>query len=365
MKFGSLTIIAIITLTSTAVFLYLPSSASTFAQEYLTSSNRNTNTTSSNAEDKVVIINFDDGYKSQYEYAKPILDKYGFKATFFVVCNYADKGQQQLQQQQEEEDKQVDAVNYIDEGRMSWNDIVRLYQEGHDIGAHTVSHDDLNKKTITQQELDYEIGQSKQCLLDHGIESNEFAYPFASGADNQRVVNTVAKYFTIARTGGGELEIISSDLNNSSNKGKDPPISINDSSEKFVDRYEIRAINHNSLSGNEDKDSSNALANFIDFVNSQSEYNNDGKINAIPIIVYHKLGCDNNNHPDDSKDEKEKHGKDEDNCSGRVTDVNLFDREMAYLYNNNFKVLTMKSLQNAFPDHSQNNPKEQLQQIDG
>lgn len=35
---------------------------------------------------KIVMINFDDGYKSQLIYAKPILDKYGFKASFFIVC---------------------------------------------------------------------------------------------------------------------------------------------------------------------------------------------------------------------------------------------------------------------------------------
>ena len=35
---------------------------------------------------KVVMINFDDGYKSQLIYGKPILDKYGFKASFFIVC---------------------------------------------------------------------------------------------------------------------------------------------------------------------------------------------------------------------------------------------------------------------------------------
>jgi Predicted xylanase/chitin deacetylase len=40
--------------------------------------------------DKVVILNFDDGRKSQYTQAKPILDKYGFKATFYAVCNYLD-----------------------------------------------------------------------------------------------------------------------------------------------------------------------------------------------------------------------------------------------------------------------------------
>jgi hypothetical protein len=32
------------------------------------------------------MINFDDGLKSQLIYAKPILDKYGFKASFFIIC---------------------------------------------------------------------------------------------------------------------------------------------------------------------------------------------------------------------------------------------------------------------------------------
>jgi len=41
---------------------------------------------------KVVMIGFDDGWKSQITYAKPILDKYGLKASFFVVCNYVNSG---------------------------------------------------------------------------------------------------------------------------------------------------------------------------------------------------------------------------------------------------------------------------------
>jgi hypothetical protein len=38
----------------------------------------------------IVRVGFDDGYKAQITYAKPILDEYGFKTSFFVVCNYAD-----------------------------------------------------------------------------------------------------------------------------------------------------------------------------------------------------------------------------------------------------------------------------------
>ncbi|TLX86266.1 MAG: hypothetical protein E6L04_03770 [Thaumarchaeota archaeon] len=44
--------------------------------------------------DKVVILNFDDGRKTQYTQAKPILDKYGYKATFYVVCQYPDNKNQ-------------------------------------------------------------------------------------------------------------------------------------------------------------------------------------------------------------------------------------------------------------------------------
>ncbi len=37
---------------------------------------------------RLAILNFDDGYKSQFTNAKPILDMYGFKATFFITCNF-------------------------------------------------------------------------------------------------------------------------------------------------------------------------------------------------------------------------------------------------------------------------------------
>ena len=39
---------------------------------------------------KAAIITFDDGMLSQFTYAKPILDNYNFKATFYIICNSVD-----------------------------------------------------------------------------------------------------------------------------------------------------------------------------------------------------------------------------------------------------------------------------------
>jgi peptidoglycan/xylan/chitin deacetylase (PgdA/CDA1 family) len=95
---------------------------------------------------KFVILTFDDGYKSQYTNVNPILDKYGYKGTFYVVCNYAEK-----------EDKD----------RMNWNEIQELQKQGHDIESHSMSH--ANLTDIPAYRVDIEIGVSKQCLVSQGF----------------------------------------------------------------------------------------------------------------------------------------------------------------------------------------------------
>ncbi len=85
-------------------------------------------------EDKMaVILAFDDAWKSQFTFAKPILDKYGFKGSFFIVCNYVGKNPD----------------------RMTWDDVETLEKQGHDIESHTMNHIPLD--ALSQQELNYEI----------------------------------------------------------------------------------------------------------------------------------------------------------------------------------------------------------------
>ena len=230
---------------------------------------------------KVVILTFDDGYKSQYSNAKPILDKYGYKATFSIVCNYVGNG----------------------DNRMTWEEVKSLQQEGHDIASHTMNHYDLSK--LLPQEVEYEVAQSKQCLLDQGINPRSFAYPFNGGSDDPSVINTVASYYDLARTATDPLAFLSCDSNDCT-----------------ANRYSIMGWSHDSEKKNNAYNDQQMLERFVQVVNSQNEYNANG-VNVVPILIWHKI--------DNSNEEYS-------------TSIDLFEAEIKYLYDNGFTVLTMADL---------------------
>src|ERR687896_818428 len=239
---------------------------------------------------KVVILTFDDGYKSQYSNAKPILDIYGFKASFYIVCNYVGSG----------------------DNRMTWEEIKSLQQEGHDIASHTVNHDDLS--TLPPEKVEYEVSQSKQCLLDQGIKPKSFAYPFNGGSDDPAVISAVASHYELARTATDPLAFLGC------NGGG--------SSECDTNKYTIMGWSHDSEKKSNTYNDQQMFERFVDVVNSQNEYNTNG-VNAIPILIWHKI--------DNSNEEYS-------------TSTNLFDAELKYLHDNGFTVLTMADL--AYDDGS-------------
>ena len=249
-------------------------------------------------------MTFDDGLKGQYTNAKPVLDKYGFKATFYIVCNYIGNG----------------------DNHMTWDEIESLYGDGHDIGSHSMNHDDLSK--MSKKEVKFEVGESKQCLLDHGIISESFAYPFNSGKDDENIVSTVSKHYEYARAGNDPImflhcdriaddEKVSSSKNNCSTY-------LDNGRLNAVNRYSIIGWNHDSEQEENSYDDSQMLDRFIEVVEGQTKYNNKAtEVNAIPIIVWHKI----------------EHGEDD------ATSPELFNAELKYLYDNGFTVLTMADLE--------------------
>jgi peptidoglycan/xylan/chitin deacetylase (PgdA/CDA1 family) len=123
---------------------------------------------------KPVVLTFDDGPADQYVNALPILKKYGFTATFYII---ADK---------------VGA-----EGYMSWPQVQELVKAGMTIGSHSVTHPDL--KRLNEQGLESELADSQKIISQKlGITVKHFCYP--GGSFNQFVANQTAKSYVSATT---------------------------------------------------------------------------------------------------------------------------------------------------------------------
>jgi peptidoglycan/xylan/chitin deacetylase (PgdA/CDA1 family) len=71
-------VIIALTLVIVTFEISLSTSITTYGQ-------RNQVDATNSSNNKVVILTFGDTHKSQFSTAKPILDKYGFKASFFIV----------------------------------------------------------------------------------------------------------------------------------------------------------------------------------------------------------------------------------------------------------------------------------------
>lgn len=106
--------------------------------------------------EKSVILTFDDGWFSQYKYAVPILEKYNFTATFFIIASYPDPKNKLY---------------------MTWNDLKDLVAHNFDIESHTVTHAMLTK--ITSKKLVSELSESKKMLEEKlKIKVTTLAYPY-------------------------------------------------------------------------------------------------------------------------------------------------------------------------------------------
>ena len=105
--------------------------------------------------EKPVLLTFDDGYLDNYTAAFPLLQEYGYKATFFIVTDFVDFGR---------------------EGYMTWPMIEELSRAGHRIESHSRTHPDLRDKD--RDGLIWEILGSQQTLAAHiGYTPRYFCYP--------------------------------------------------------------------------------------------------------------------------------------------------------------------------------------------
>ncbi len=89
--------------------------------------------------ERAVLITFDDGHASDVTLALPLLERYGMRATFFVVVDYIGRP-----------------------GYMSWDDARRLRDAGMAVESHGLVHQDL--RLVPEEELREQLLWARRCL---------------------------------------------------------------------------------------------------------------------------------------------------------------------------------------------------------
>jgi peptidoglycan/xylan/chitin deacetylase (PgdA/CDA1 family) len=112
----------------------------------------------------VVTLTFDDGDADNYD-VRSILAENGLHATFYVVSGFT--GQP---------------------GFMTEEQLHDLYEDGHEIGGHTLHHTKLSD--VHGADMKREVCQDRLNLLAMGFKVTSFAYPF--GFYNGEAMQTVA-----------------------------------------------------------------------------------------------------------------------------------------------------------------------------
>ena len=118
--------------------------------------------------EKPVLITFDDGYKDNYTNAYPIMKKYGFKGTIFVVTGFLG----------------------VYDNYMTWEQAKELADNGFSIESHTYSHKSMTE--ASDEEISKELTKSRDTIKNKlGIDADFMAYP--TGTYNLHIAELVQK----------------------------------------------------------------------------------------------------------------------------------------------------------------------------
>jgi peptidoglycan/xylan/chitin deacetylase (PgdA/CDA1 family) len=122
-----------------------------------------------------VSIDFDDGYQSMYDNGLPIFDAAGIRTTQYIITGNT-LGDTIV-------NPDLGPVGVGNTGFVTWDEVQTMAANGHEIGAHTRTHQSLS--TLCQipdctvaDTLTNEINGSKADLIAQGLNPLTFAYPY-------------------------------------------------------------------------------------------------------------------------------------------------------------------------------------------
>lgn len=116
---------------------------------------------------------FDDGYESDYKVVAPTFEKYGYRASFYLIVR-----------------------NNTDKTWAIWRDISA---RGHEIGNHSWSHILLDNTSLTETDLEREINSSQAYIESH-IGKKPLIFVFPGNHSNARAVDMVMANHIATRT---------------------------------------------------------------------------------------------------------------------------------------------------------------------
>lgn len=132
---------------------------------------------------KEVVITFDDGYRDNYLYAYPVLQKYGLPATIFLTVGYV--GKNKVLPHDIGDNPEYNRI-------LNWEDIKKMECSSIIFGSHTLNHVNLSK--ISFEKAKEEITLSYRILKENLKNSFiPFSYPYGTFLDFNSEIKKIVK----------------------------------------------------------------------------------------------------------------------------------------------------------------------------